>query len=76
MAEPTDPITDATIDLARAGYRQFRDRLIVLGTWRATARATGARVDVPFAHVLRYRDGKVVYFRNYLDTATALQALG
>ena len=135
MAEATDPITDAIIAEARAGYQQFRDndpafldrldpdvewlipetlpgggalrgqlavmeffevtagmwdgaypdpeeflgagdRLVVLGTWRATARATGAHVEVPFAHVFRYRGGKIVYFRNYLDTAMALQALG
>jgi ketosteroid isomerase-like protein len=51
------------------------DRLIVLGTWRGHARSTGTRVAVPFAHVLRYRDGKLVYFRNYLDAAKVLQSL-
>jgi ketosteroid isomerase-like protein len=51
------------------------DTLVVLGTWRARARATGIRVEVPFAHVLRYRDGKLVYFYNYLDAAKALQSL-
>jgi uncharacterized protein len=51
------------------------DRLIVLGTWRARARSTGVRVEIPFAHVLGYRNGKLVYLHNYLDAAKALQAL-
>ena len=51
------------------------DQLVVLGTWRARARSTGVRVEIPFAHVFRYRGGKLVYFRNYLDAAKALQSL-
>ena len=51
------------------------DKLVVLGTWRARARSTGVRVEVPFAHIQQFRDGKLVYFRNYLDAAKALQSL-
>ena len=51
------------------------ETLIVLGTWRARARVTGILVEVPFAHVLRFRDGKLVYFRNYIDSAQPLKAL-
>jgi len=51
------------------------DKLIVLGTWRARARSTGVRVEVPFAHVHQFREGKLVYFRNYIDAAKALQSL-
>jgi ketosteroid isomerase-like protein len=51
------------------------DKLVVLGTWRGRARSTGIRVEIPFAHVSQYRDGKLVYFRNYLDAAKALQSL-
>jgi hypothetical protein len=51
------------------------DKLVVLGTWRARARSTGVRVEVPFAHVHQFRDGNLVYFRNYTDAAKALQAL-
>ena len=51
------------------------ETLIVLGMWRARARATGVQVEVPFAHVQRFRDGKVVYFRNYIDSAEPLKAL-
>lgn len=51
------------------------DRLIVLGTWRARVKATGDLVEARFAHVNGYRDGKLVSFRNYIDTAKVLQAL-
>ena len=51
------------------------DKLIVLGTWHAAARSTGVRVELPFAHVNQYRDGMLVYFRNYIDAAKALQSL-
>ena len=51
------------------------DRVLVLGTWRGVARATGVRVEIAFAHVLAYRDGKLVQFHNYLDAAKALQSL-
>jgi uncharacterized protein len=51
------------------------DTLVVLGTWRARARATGVLVEVPFAHVHQFRDGKLVYFRNYIDAAKALRSL-
>lgn len=51
------------------------DKLVVLGTWRAKARLTGVRVEIPFAHVHQFRAGKLVYFRNYIDAAKALQSL-
>ena len=51
------------------------DKLIVLGTWRGTAKATGVSVEVPFAHVVQYRDGKLACVRVYMDAAKALQSL-
>jgi ketosteroid isomerase-like protein len=51
------------------------DKLVVLGTWRARARSTGVHVELPFAHVQQFRNGKLVYFRNYIDAAKALESL-
>lgn len=51
------------------------DKLVVLGTWRAVARATGVRVEVPFAHVVQFRDGKLASFRGYMDSWKALRSL-
>ncbi len=51
------------------------DSLVVLGTWRAQVRATGAPVEARFAHVGQWRDGKVVSIRNYIDSAKVLGSL-
>jgi len=51
------------------------DKLVVLGTWRGRARSTGIRVELPFAHVSQFRDGRLVYFRNYIDAAKVLQSV-
>ena len=51
------------------------DKLIVLGTWHARARKTGRTAAVPFAHVYETRNGKLTYFRNYIDSSEALELL-
>lgn len=51
------------------------DRLVVLGTWRARVKATGAPVEAPFAHVGEFRDGKLVRLRNYIDSGRVLQSI-
>lgn len=52
-----------------------KDSLMVLGTWRARVKATGAPVEARFAHVGQYRNGRLLRFRNYIDSAKVLQAL-
>ena len=56
-------------------FLPFDDKLIVLGTWHGRARSTGVRVDVPFAHLQQFRDGRLVLFRNYIDSAKVLRSL-
>ncbi len=43
------------------------DRVVALGTYRGTYKATGRSVEAPFAHVWRLVDGKVVDFRQFTD---------
>lgn len=45
------------------------DTVIARGRYRATYRATGARVDAQFAHAWKLADGKVTRFQQYTDTA-------
>jgi hypothetical protein len=45
------------------------DTVIARGRYRGTYRATGAPVDAQFAHVFKFRGGKVVWFQQYTDTA-------
>lgn len=45
------------------------DQVVVVGRYRATAKRSRRRLDVPYVHVWTVRDGKVVRFRQFLDTA-------
>lgn len=47
------------------------DIVVVLGDTGATCRTTGKSYASPFAHRWRLRDGKVIGWRAYLDTALA-----
>lgn len=44
------------------------DHVVVLGRYTARAKGTGAPLDVPFAHVWRFRDGKAIRFHQFTDT--------
>lgn len=51
------------------------EHVLVLGRYRGRAKATGRRLDVPFAHLWTLREGRAVRFRQFLDTAGWRQAL-
>ena len=51
------------------------DDIVVLGRYTARAKGTGAPLDVPFAHVWRFRDGKAVRFHQFTDTRGWVEAL-
>ena len=44
------------------------DDVVALGRYRGVARRSGRELDVPFAHVWSFADGRVVRFRQYVDT--------
>ena len=52
------------------------ERVVSLGTYEGTFRSTGRRMSVPFAHRWVVRDGKIVRFNMYTDTAKVLEAMG
>jgi ketosteroid isomerase-like protein len=52
------------------------DTVIGRGRYRGTCRATGRRADAQFAHVFQFRDGKVVRFQQYTDTAQFRDVVG
>jgi uncharacterized protein len=52
------------------------EEVVVLGRYRAVAKQTGRRLDIPFVHVWSIRDGKATRFRQFLDTAGWNEALG
>jgi ketosteroid isomerase-like protein len=58
-------------------FRDFGDRVLVLGTWLARGRASGVELDsAPAAWVLELRHGKIVRSETFTDRAQALDAVG
>jgi ketosteroid isomerase-like protein len=51
------------------------DTAIGHGYYSGTYRKNGERVRAQFAHFFTFRDGKVVKFQQYTDTAQFLQAV-
>jgi hypothetical protein len=56
-------------------FHDAGDTIIATGRYRATHKATGRPLDAQFAHFWRLRDGKVVTFQQYADTAQAARAV-
>jgi ketosteroid isomerase-like protein len=51
------------------------DRVVTLGEYSGTFKATGKSMTAPFAHVWTVRDGRLARFDMYTDTAKVLEAL-
>src|SRR5690606_14175233 len=51
-----------------------RDKVIVTGHLRLTAKATGGTIDSDFVHVITMKDGKWLRFRDFMNTAVAVAA--
>lgn len=45
------------------------DRVVTLGRYAGTNRATGEALDAQFVHVFTVTGGKIVHFQQYTDTA-------
>ncbi len=51
-------------------YIDAGDRVFVLGNATGKGKATGKTVDSPYIHMLNLKDGKVVRFEEFEDTAS------
>ena len=51
------------------------DHVVVLGRYTGKAKATGRPLDVPFAHLWKFRAGKAVRFHQFTDTRGWVDAL-
>jgi ketosteroid isomerase-like protein len=51
------------------------DDVVVLGRYTAHAKQSGKPLDVPFAHIWRFRDGKAIRFHQFTDTRGWVEAL-
>jgi ketosteroid isomerase-like protein len=52
------------------------DQLVVYLRYRGRSRGSHAEVDAPMAHVLTFRNGRVVRLKQYLNRTQALEAVG
>lgn len=50
------------------------DKVVVTGNYRGRTRPAGRDFDLDWLHVFTVRDGKVVAFREYVDTAALAEA--
>ena len=74
-----DPLDEEWWENFKAEPREvigLGDDVVVLGRYTATAKGTGSPLDVPFAHVWRFRDGRAVRFHQFTDTRGWVEALG
>jgi ketosteroid isomerase-like protein len=51
------------------------ETVVVLGTLAGRAKQTGKAVKNEWAHVFKFRQGKVVFFQEYIDTAADVLAM-
>ena len=51
------------------------DHVVAIGRYTASAKVTGKPLDVPFAHVWKFADGKAVRFHQFTDTRSWVEAL-
>ena len=50
------------------------DTVVVIGTSSARAKNTGKTVDNEWVHVLKYKQGKLIFWQEYTDTAAEVLA--
>ena len=52
------------------------DSVAIVGVSTGQVKASGKTFRNEWVHVCRYRDGRLVYFRDYSDTAALVEAVG
>ena len=51
------------------------DTVVALGTLTGRAKKTAKTMKNEWAHVFKYKQGKVVFFQEYIDTAADVLAM-
>ena len=65
----------ANPELTITEYVDSGDRVMTIGRYAATMKATGKKFDTPIAHYWKFRDGKAVRYIGFANTAAAVEAL-
>ena len=69
---------DQNLELSEFAPREMieqGDTVVVLGTLAGRSKKTGKSVKNEWAHVFKYRQGKFVFFQEYIDTAADVLAM-
>lgn len=67
----------SSVDIHQFDPEEFiaeRDKVVVTGHLRLTARRTGGEIESDFVHVITVRDGKWLRFRDFMNTAVGAAA--
>jgi uncharacterized protein len=51
------------------------DTVVVIGTSSARAKKTGKTIEDDWVHVFKYKQGRMVFFQEYIDTAAAVSGV-
>ncbi len=73
--DPLDEQWWDDFDAAPSEFIAAGEHVVVLGRYTARAKASGAPLDVPFAHVWRFDGGRAVRFHQFTDTRGWTDAL-
>lgn len=57
-------------------FIQYDDRVIVLGYYCSRIKSNGREYESDFVHIFTLRDGKIIRFQDFFDTAAELEAYG
>lgn len=66
----------ADLHLEVSETRDLGDEVLALGQMRGRGTESGVDIDSPWAYLVRFRNGKVIHVRGYLDPKEALKAVG
>jgi uncharacterized protein len=67
-----------TFDLFQVEYHEVRDLgdgVLAIGKLRVRGKGSGVETDLPTAILTRYRDGRIVFFKDYVEEKLALEAI-
>lgn len=67
----------SSVDIHQFDPEEFiaeRDKVVVTGHLRLTARSTGGGIESDFVHVITLRNGKWLRFRDFMNTAVGVTA--
>jgi uncharacterized protein len=60
---------DSTFAVLPKDFHDAGDTVVVEGRYTGTFKATGKSLDAQFCHVLKLRNGKIISFQQFVDTA-------